>query len=164
MKKIAQIVDALISMHRWDETFDALGSPSRVHVAIRDLLLCEDLLKIHEIYWGIENVVVVQGQVYESALPCLEVLLMALVKCELPEFVKCEIYNVIFQVIAGYPAREAIDRGNSDIVEKCQALVSQVAYFFIHDVEIGSLDTKTASEILGLLGWSSEIINAALYI
>jgi hypothetical protein len=68
-------------------------------------------------YWMLDNRVVVQGQLFEAALPLVPVLLAALTD-PLPAFVRVHLADLLIEITRGTPDETELARGNSDLAER----------------------------------------------
>lgn len=70
-------------------------------------------------YWRLENVVVVQGQLFEAA-PAVVSVLMAALSEGVPKPAKLDVLELLFQLVSGESDREARARGNEALGDQCR--------------------------------------------
>lgn len=113
---------AMVEIDRYDwSLFPVLGDRStRVPDSLRKLISAEDEDKAEGFYWELENVVVVQGQLYEAAPPVVAVLMASLVD-GVPEGAYGWVLELLLQCVAGESDEEAVERGNPHLGDDCRA-------------------------------------------
>ncbi|MDB5070056.1 MAG: hypothetical protein JWM87_1167 [Candidatus Eremiobacteraeota bacterium] len=104
---------------RYDWThLRAMGSALRVPDAIERMRTASSIAESSAAYWQIDNVVVVQGSLYEAALPTTACLVSALPSCSIvsrPHFLE-----LLFQLGNGTPDPSEVALGNEQIAESCR--------------------------------------------
>ena len=88
----------------------AMGSAVTVPKALQRILESTNEAEATSAYWLIDNVVVVQGSLYEAALPAAACLVVALAHCGLPA--RPKILELLVQIGAGKPDPSEIAAGN----------------------------------------------------
>ena len=80
-------------------------------------------------YWKIDNEVVVQGLLYEAALPACSCLLQALLHCS--PVARSRILELLVQLGAGTPHPSELTAGNLELARRCrkELLRSSVVFF-----------------------------------
>ncbi|NUT52907.1 MAG: hypothetical protein HOV94_37315 [Saccharothrix sp.] len=75
-------------------------------------------------YWKLENVVVVQGQLFEAAPAAVSVLLAGLAG-PLSKAARGWALELLFQLVAGESDESAVERGNPDLGPRCRAVARE---------------------------------------
>jgi hypothetical protein len=88
-----------------------------IPTAVGELLAATSEADAEDAYWMLDNRVVVQGQLFEAALPLVPVLLAALTD-SLPAFVRVRLADVLVEIMKGTPDETELARGNSDLAER----------------------------------------------
>ncbi|GAA0648927.1 hypothetical protein GCM10010174_85500 [Kutzneria viridogrisea] len=116
MKSLAAIE---IERYDWD-SMPVMGDRSeQVPLNLFGLIAADSESAVEEFYWGLENVVVVQGQLFEAAPAVVSVLLASLVG-ELSPSARRMILELLFQLVSGESDEEAIERGNPELGAACR--------------------------------------------
>jgi hypothetical protein len=119
-----------------------MGTAERVAPALRELIAAKTPEEANRAYWNLENVVVVQGGVYTSAEPTVEVLVKALAD-ERPTFIRREIYTLLMEIIRGYPA-EGVRVNEFELIHRCRATCQDAVWLLVRDAlrdrECGALE------------------------
>lgn len=147
------IVERLIAQVDWKSLRSATGSSAFVPGAVGDLLGSSSRGEAEESYWKLDNDVVVQGQLFESARWVIQPLLVALGQPR-PTFVREQIANLLVEVAFGEPhERELAAGGDPQLAERCvDELRSGIAilYGVLDDpapmLRLGGLDLLDAAE------------------
>ncbi|MBB1244436.1 hypothetical protein GL263_12815 [Streptomyces durbertensis] len=133
---------------RWDE-FHTTGERSHeVPAALRQMLSGQSEDEVMEGYWGLENVVVVQGQLFSAALPTLEVVLAGLADDLAPD-ARDAALELAFQIVSGESDEEEVARGNADLGPACRRAAQQGKWLFYR--ELGTRRRKLAESVLELV-------------
>lgn len=127
-------VEREIARFNWSELRVAMGKATDVPSAIRALLRAQSVKEADAAYWRLENVVVVQGNLYEAALPCVTVLLAALRRADRPAFVTCSLLELLFQIVNGEVHMDERTLGNLDLDKRCRRVAreGQQSLMFVH--------------------------------
>ncbi|MEV0964717.1 MULTISPECIES: hypothetical protein [unclassified Streptomyces] len=96
-------------------------------------------------YWELENVVVVQGQLYSAALPTVHVLLAALLD-ELSADARDLVLELLFQIVSGEADEEERGMGNSALGDLCRDAAREGLWLVYR--ELGTRRRETAESIL----------------
>lgn len=72
-------------------------------------------------YWQIDNVVVVQGALFEAALPTANALLIGLTSCTLTA--RPHLLELLVQLTSGETAPSEIDHGNDQLAARCRGVL-----------------------------------------
>ena len=92
---------------------------SSVPTSLIGLLEARSEDEAEKFYWKLENVVVVQGQLFEAAPATVSVLLAALAE-GVSSVVKAHVLELIFQLVAGESEEDAVARGNAALGDECR--------------------------------------------
>ncbi|WP_236239993.1 hypothetical protein [Streptomyces sp. CC228A] len=138
---------AVIEIERVDwASFPILGDrPEAVPESLRRLISAVTEDEAMDAYWGLENVVVVQGQLYGAALPTVPVLLAALLD-DLSADARDLVLELLFQIVAGEADEEEAARGNVDLGDRCRAAARQGLWLVYR--ELGTRRRETAVAVL----------------
>ena len=119
------LVEAELGRLDWGKMQCSHGPATKVPEAIRELLAAGNPQEADRAYWKLENVVVVQGQLFESALYVVPVILAALIETERPRFVRISLQGLLFEIVNGSPHAEEEARGFGDLGERCKDAARQ---------------------------------------
>jgi hypothetical protein len=108
-----------LQRHPWDALREASGTARNVPQALRKLFAARSPDEAEKAYWQLENHVVVQGQLFESAEHVVPVLLAALLD-ELPRHVRISVLELLFQIVAGETHDRERELGNASLSERCR--------------------------------------------
>jgi hypothetical protein len=149
-----------ISRYKWDSLPDCSGTAKGVPDAIRGLLSAQSSSATESNYWLIENRVVVDGQLFESAIATTAVLVAALVVPGRPPHVRISILEIILQIVLGesHPIESA--RGLPDLGKRCRDEARAGLWLFYREMLDGGMDG--AREVLEVLDPESGRLEAAL--
>jgi hypothetical protein len=89
-------------------------------------------------YWKIDNEVIVQGALYEAALPTIRCLLSALLDCT--DTARPKIIELLFQLGNGEPDSSEIALGNIDLDSLCRREVWRGTPLFFDAIEKANPD------------------------
>ncbi|GAA3375490.1 hypothetical protein GCM10020367_43500 [Streptomyces sannanensis] len=148
-----------ISRIGWSD-FHTLGDRSEnVPGALRRLLAAGTEDEAMGAYWELENVVVVQGQLYSAALPTLSVLLAALLD-DLSVDARDLVMELIYQIVAGEADEEEAARGNSDLGDRCRDSARSGLWPIYR--ELGTRRRESAEAVLERIETDKQRLNAYL--
>ncbi|WP_157803637.1 hypothetical protein [Luteimicrobium subarcticum] len=103
----------------WNSLRSASGSSGFVPGAVRELLAARTAPEAEVAYWKLDNSVVVQGQLFESARWVVGPLLVALSQPR-AAFVRERIANLLVEIAFGEPhERELASKGDPDLAARC---------------------------------------------
>src|SRR5690242_19627431 len=106
-----------LERHDWG-SLRALRSAREIPEAIASLLAASSEEGARQAYWRIDNSVVVQGVLYQAALPTLECLLTGLLRAS--SHARPCVLELILQIAAGTPAQSECNLGNAMLAEQCR--------------------------------------------
>jgi hypothetical protein len=127
----------------------ASGSARGVPDAIRALQMAASEQEAERAYWRIDNTVVVQGALFEAALPTAACVVGVLPRCS--EAARSWVLELLVQIGAGEPAPSEVEAQNVDLQKLCvRELARGVALYF--DLLENGDDTLRAScvDLLGI--------------
>lgn len=123
------VTRALIAEVEWAHLRSGTGNGADLPQALADLWAATSASEAGDAYWRIDNVAIVQGELYEAALPTLEVLLSMAATIP-PGPARASVAELIQQIIFGEPRSSEIALGNTDLAIKCRALASGAIWIF----------------------------------
>lgn len=113
------IVELLVERVPWAGLRSASGDSNFVPSAIQDLLAASSDGDAEEAYWRLDNDVVVQGQLFESARWVVGPLVAALGQ-EQRSFIREHVTNLLVEIAYGGPhERELAAGGDPDLAARC---------------------------------------------
>jgi hypothetical protein len=122
---IDPFVEAELRRHDWAKLAAAQGHATEVPAALRELLSAKTPDDVNRAYWKLENSVVVQGQLYESAPHVVCVLMAALASSDRPSHVRIGVLELLFQMVNGFTHRSEEARGLSHLELTCRSVAKQ---------------------------------------
>jgi hypothetical protein len=144
------LVDAELERPDWNKIRDAGGMATKVPEALRAMLASESSEQVEGAYWKLDNVIAVQGQLFEAAAFVVPVLVAALLKSDRPIFVRVWLLELLFQIVNGEPHLEEEARGLGDLDKRCKDLAREGLWLVYR--EVFDKDTyNLACEIIRLL-------------
>ena len=117
-------LDEVINLYDWGLLRTSTGNASSIPERLCGLIFATQSDDVQRWYWLLENFIVVQGYVYDSALPSLHVLIVALNLNHISARAKLFIYELIYQIVNGYADNDPL-HGNISIVDTCREFVGQ---------------------------------------
>lgn len=142
------LVDNELSSRSWGDIRCIYGGAENIPRAVKQLLFAETAKDAEDVYWKLENVIVVQGQVYQAAEYVMPVLIRAL-NYDVPGYVKISIYELIFQIINGIPHSDECLIGNENIIERYIGIARESLWIYYKDFLNGN--KEMAGEILDII-------------
>ncbi|WDE06526.1 hypothetical protein SG34_006295 [Thalassomonas viridans] len=146
-----------ISKVKWDELQQAHGKATHVPSALSDLI-SGDSQKEEDAYWKLDNHVVLQGDLYESAFHILP-FLYEILGSEVTNG-RERVYDLLFEIANGYEAQEVSCQLNGEILSLTDAcrksIVQQKDLFF---KEVFDTSSRYRSKALELLSSFDEVKN-----
>ncbi|WP_101254203.1 hypothetical protein [Streptomyces barkulensis] len=140
-----RLCEAEIGRHRWIGLHTLGDRSEQVPDALRRMVSGETEEEVMEAYWDLENTVVVQGQLFDSALPVLSVLLAALTE-EISVEARDAVVELIHQIVSGESDEEEVERGNPDLGPRCRELAREGLWLLYR--ELGTRRRENAEAIL----------------
>lgn len=148
MNKSISLVDIELSRVDWSRLRDVAGFADYVPSVIKALLNAESIEEAEELYWRIDNHVVVQGQLFEAAEYLVPVLMSSLLEIN-QDFIKYYVFDLLIQIVAGFPDRSEMALGNSEIRERCRAKAREGLWLLYNDLLFGK--SEAAAEIIEII-------------
>ncbi len=101
-------------------------------------------------YWNIDNEVILQGMLFQAALPVISCVLPMLSDCK--KVAKPYLLELIVQLVSGYPAPSEINISNKNIVKDIRDEATKYFSAFINMVDNGTnVEKELCIDILGIL-------------
>lgn len=104
----------------WESLRACGGGAEGVGDALLELTHAKSADEAEEAYWRLENRIVVQGSVYQSAAPAVTVLVAAL-HDELSDPALIKVLDLLYQILTGAPDPVEVADGNGSLIEECIA-------------------------------------------
>lgn len=145
----------------WSEMRSA-NIPSNIPNALKILSESDDEQALEKAYWAIDNEAVLQGMLFQTALPVTTYLLNTLNTCT--KMARPYLMELLVQLISGYPAPIEVKMGNQDIQKNIRDEVLMRFSTFIDIADNGTNKEKELCiDILGVLvihnqGLKQEVI------
>nr|WSZ98046.1 hypothetical protein OH820_22395 [Streptomyces sp. NBC_00857] len=141
-KSLAEIE---ISRIAWKELHTTRDRSEDVPDALRRLFAAQTEGDAMSAYWELENVVVVQGQLYGAALPTVSVLLAGLLD-DLSAVVRDLVVELIYQIVAGEADEDEVAQGDADLGDRCREAARGGLWLVYR--ELGTRRRESAESIL----------------
>lgn len=127
----------------------AAGSAAKLPEAIQALLEARSKSDAERAYWRVDNTVVVQGGLFEAALPTVPAVLGALQRST--GVGQSYLLDLLVQIGAGQPAPEELASGNTSLKDHCVEEISRGAAIYFHLLQYGTQTEQLACvDLLGL--------------
>jgi hypothetical protein len=120
---------ALIAAVDWAALRTNSGSGVGLPQAFEDLSTATSKDAAEDAYWRIDNEAIVQGELYEAAVPTLEVLL-SIASTIPPGPTRRSVAELIQQIAFGQPHSSEVELGNTGIATTCNSLASGAVWIF----------------------------------
>lgn len=131
----------------------AAQSAAHVPAAIMQLVDAKTSEDAQRAYWRIDNVVVVQGALYEAALPTTKCATIALAASGASG--RTMLLELLVQLGSGVPDQTEIALGNHHIQSKCRLELCRAASLYFHYLQSGCAEDKMhCVDLLGLCALS----------
>jgi hypothetical protein len=144
---------AVVDSVDWKQLRSGSGNAEGVSGALAALADAQTEEEAAKQYWRIDNVVVVQGSLYESALPVVWVAL-ALLTGPLPPEARYRVVELLVEIAGGETAQAEVEAGNADLAERCRAALREGLWSFY--AFLLDSDPRTRSQGITLLGWLED--------
>jgi len=134
--------------HEWGK-LRAMGSARQVPAALKRLIEASSADEARKHYWQVDNCVVVQGSLYEAALPMATCLVSILHRCS--RVARPNVLELLAQISGGEvdPSEERL--GNVGLREACVREISRGFGFYLGVLEDGTDEERS---------WCIDIIGA----
>ena len=133
----------------WAKLRSSLGSASLVPLAIDELLKARSPQEAKDADSRLDNEVVLQGQLFSSAVPTAERLTRAIRDGDYTEFALPETLDLLAELAYGESHAWEVMLGNCDLGAQCRAVISQGIDCI--KALVGHKDEKVAMEVLDLV-------------
>lgn len=105
--------------YRWDRLRTATGVATDVPEILLNLLQADSEDDAELNYWGLENTLFIQGQLFEAAAPATSVVMAGLADGVHGD-ARVWVLELLFQMVNGVSHRDEAARGLADIGEDCR--------------------------------------------
>lgn len=153
-----QLVEVELARQNWAALRDIAGTAEGIPSALRQLVSAKSAADVQTAYWGLENRVVVQGQLFESSVAVTHVLMAALVSPERPSFVRIGILELLLQIVMGEAAESEKARGLPNLGEECRRAARTGLWLLYREMLEGQMEG--AREVIAFLEQEPERLRA----
>jgi hypothetical protein len=147
---VLSAVSMELSRHDWGSLQSVEGTAAGVPSAVAALVAATTEAEAEHIYseTSLDNVVVVQGNLFEAAVPLVSVLCAALTE-DLPASARTETLRLIAEIVRGDTHRTEIEAGRPDLEVRAQELARAGLWLFYRELLHGSeANAEYTEEIL----------------
>lgn len=144
-----QLVEVEVLRQDWSFLRQASGTADGIPDALRQLIWAQSPEEVQAAYWRLENHVVVQGQLFESAVSTTHVLMAALVSQDRPDFVRIGVLELLFQIVSGESDESEVARGLVDLGEQCRRAARAGLWLLYREMTEGQMDG--AREVIAII-------------
>ncbi|MEU8815430.1 hypothetical protein [Actinoplanes sp. NPDC048796] len=123
------VTRALIGAVDWAALRTESGNGVGLPQAFDDLSKATSEAAADDAYWRIDNEAIVQGELYEAAVPTLEVLL-SMASTMSPGPARRSLAELIQQITFGQPHGSEVELGNLNVATACKSLASGAIWIF----------------------------------
>ena len=133
---------AELELDRWDwsRLRQATGPATHVPGSIRAMLRAGTPDELDEHYWELENHVVIQGRLFQSAPPVVAVLMAALTCADRPSWVRIGVLDLLFQLVIGTSHESEIANGSHLLGATCQKTARHGLWVLYRELMEGERD------------------------
>jgi len=117
------IDELLVEGTHWGRLETASGTAEHVPDALKHLAQARTEDEAKAAYWELDNEVVVQGRLYEAAVPVVSVLL-AMLQGQLSRVARARVVDLLVEIALGDPPARG-DKPDGGLGELCRALVRE---------------------------------------
>jgi hypothetical protein len=117
------IDELLVEGTEWSRLETASGTAEHVPDALKHLAQARTEDEAKAAYWELDNEVVVQGRLYEAAVPVVSVLL-AMLQGQLSRVARARVVDLLVEIALGDPPARG-DKPDGALGELCRALVRE---------------------------------------
>jgi hypothetical protein len=149
-----------LGRHNWETFGVADGRPRDVPEYLEGLIESQTKADAEGYYWGLENEVVIQGQLYNSAVPVVSVILAALADDSSSNVARSWLLELLLQIVSGESISDEISLGNPDLGDQCRAAASTGLWILYRELHKG--DARAAKAVLDVLEPSGDRATAIL--
>lgn len=160
MKKKYLLANLELDRVDWGKLREDCKMADNVPFAVKKLLYAENSKEAEEAYWELDNGVVVQGQLFESAEYLIPVLIASLLE-DNPKFIRDNILELLFQIVAGeVHEAELFSGGFTNLGDKCRKKAREGLWILYNELLYGN--KEAASEILEKIETNKERLETFL--
>lgn len=142
------LAERVIRSTNWSELAEANGPASEIGASLELLLSAATPEDATSAYWKLENHVVVQGELFESAEQAVAVVVAAFADSR-PRHVRISMLELLYQILRGLPSPCEIERGNADLLARCRARTLEGLWLLVHEAMTG--EHEAAMDVLELV-------------
>ncbi len=129
----------------WGTFREAGGAPHLLGRSLENLLASKTPEEAEKRYWELENHVVVQGQLFSSAMPVISVILASLCD-ERPRYVRISLLELLFQIVSGEAHESEVSSGRPDLGEECRELARTGLWLLYRELKHG--ESEAARDVI----------------
>ena len=141
-----ECVKRLIAGTKWSDLQSASGTAEGVTAALQSMIFAATAEDVESVYWQLENVVVVSGGVYESAVAVVPVILAALMDANRPSFIRIGLLELLFQIVH---SETRFDANTVGVHIRCRDAARSGLWLLYREMVYGI--TQAAREIIEVL-------------
>jgi hypothetical protein len=149
-----------LGRHDWEAFRVADGRPQDVPEYLKGLIESQTEADAETYYWGLENEVFIQQQLYSAAVPVVSVILAALSDGSSSRPARQGLLELLFQIVRGESISDEINRGNRDLGDQCRRAASAGLWVLYRELHSG--DAEAAKAVLDVLDPSGSRASAIL--
>ncbi|WP_019099918.1 hypothetical protein [Chromobacterium haemolyticum] len=142
------LVEMEIKRIPWSSLREIDGNATNIEFALLNLLNCTSAEEAENIYWQLENRIVVQGQLFQAAEFVVPVIIAALFENK-ARYIKISLLNLLYQIITGAPHEDEIKQGNINLTEKCIKSAREEIFVLYHELING--EKECAKDIIEII-------------
>lgn len=137
-----------LGRHDWGSLATGEGDAEGVPAAMAALVAATTAEEAKHVYseTSLDNVVVVQGNVFEAAAPLVSVLCAALAD-DLPGPARRQVLRLLAEIVTGDVHEDEVEAGRADLVERARELARAGLWLFYRELSHGA-DAEYAADIL----------------
>jgi hypothetical protein len=106
---MSAMVETLLQSTPWASLPCATGPATDVPFAFRRLLMAQSAADADVAYWQLDNVVILQGRIFPSALPLIALIGLALVECAVTTPARYRLVELMTEFALGQPHESVVD-------------------------------------------------------
>jgi hypothetical protein len=148
------LAECEIDRVNWANLTEATGSAERIGAALRELLAAATPEEASDVYWKLENHIVVQGELFEAAEASTSVLVAALAD-ERPRHIRIAALELLFQILSGQPSESKQTPTRPDLADRCRARAREGLWLLIRELVVG--ERAAATDVLELLNEEERV-------
>lgn len=157
------LAERVIRSTNWSQLAAANGPASQIGESLGLLLTAATPEEASTAYWRLENHVVVQGELFESAEQAVAVVVAAFADPR-PRHVRISMLELLYQILRGLPSPDEIERGNADLLERCRARTLEGLWLLVHEAMVG--EHEAVMDVLELIldGDRIEVVRSLMQV